>query len=175
MVLVVLKVGELAVVRLARATNCRVPRIGIGRAPENRVGFRIVRADVPRQAAAEFVGVAFPGIATGLARCRHGVEIPHLLAGLLVISDQRTAGTVFTTTKTGDNNTLNGQRRRRDHRALGVVDDLGAPLLFAGFGIQCDQMSVQAADENHAIRIGHATAVHVAAGEGIMSSGSSGS
>src|SRR5262249_376054 len=131
-----IEIAQLAVVAVAGAPHGRVPGTRVAGAVEHRIGLGIVGADQPGHTAAVLPAVALPGVVAGLARTGHGPGPPHLLAGLDVVGLQAAARAVFAAAEAGDDLVLHDERRRGDHRALLVVDDLGDPQLLAGLGVE---------------------------------------
>ena len=108
--------------------------------------------------------VALPAIAARLIRQRHGPGLPDLLAGVDVISLHAAARAIFAAAEACNDLVMHHDRRRRNDRALLVIDDVGCPKLLAGLGVDRGQLAVQAADEDLALGKGHAAGVDVAAG-----------
>src|SRR5579863_236074 len=93
---------------VACAPLTAIGRSRISRRPEDLVRNRIVGARVPRRSAADFPGIALPGVVARLTRAGHGVEAPLARAGCSVVGVNKTADTVLATRDSDDDEILHG-------------------------------------------------------------------
>ena len=136
--------GGVEVVARARALGLPVgPRPVVQRrrvagAPPHGVGLGVVAAGHPAAAAAGLPGVVAPGVARVdvVLVAAHRVELPHLLAGLGVDAEDRSAVGPFAALRADDDLVLHQQRRAGEaHRQLLGVDQLGLPVQLAGLHV----------------------------------------
>src|SRR5207249_4929968 len=125
-------VRELAVVRAVRAAHGRVPRRRIAGAVVDEVQGGVVGPDGPRDGAAVLPGVALPRIVAGLAGAGHRVEAPHLAPVRPVVGRDVPARAILAAAQAGDHEVLGERGRRRDDRALRVIDEPRPPRFLAG-------------------------------------------
>ena len=118
---------------------------------------------MPSHCAAQFAGIALPGVTTRFTGLGHGLSAPNFFASGLVQRDNGATHTVLTAAESCNHQIFHQRGWRRDYRARCVVNDHRFPQLFARFGIQRNHMRIKATQENLAIGMGHAAVVHVTA------------
>src|SRR5262249_58979008 len=91
---------------------------------------RVVGAGLPQPAAAALpgVGLVLPGLAAGVARLRHDVPAPELVAGLDVERGEPAARAGVARAIGHDHLALGGDRRRQESLLAAELLPLGAPL-----------------------------------------------
>src|SRR5262245_14766701 len=125
------------------------PGAAIAGAPERQIGLGIIGASDPDRGAAGLPLIALrPCFAAGLARCRHHVGLPQLLAGLRIIGGDEAPHAELPAGDADQNLAVNDKRRQRHVVALLVISDLRGPRFLAGLGIERDQHRVRRRKEH---------------------------
>ena len=138
-------------VEIVAGAHRGVERSGIADAPIDRVQLRIIGAGDPGRSAAEFPGVALPGVAAGLVGGRDGVGAPQMLAGFRVPAVDEAAGAELGAGDAGQHDAVGDQRRHRHRIAFLDVGGLLTPDFLAGLGIERDDIGVERGAEDLAL------------------------
>src|SRR5262249_58994348 len=116
---------------------------GAAGARERKIGSGIVGAGFPNGRPAVYPRIAGPGFVAWLARPRHGVEAPNLLAGIRVPCADKPADAEFAAGNARDDLVLDRQRRVSHGVALLRIGDLSLPDLLACLRANGDQPGVE--------------------------------
>jgi len=143
-------------IEIVAGAQTRIPRSCIPDAPIDRVEFGIERARQPCRAAAVLpcVAAVFPGLGTGLARCRDRVCAPQPLAVLGIVTLDIAANAVFTTGNADDQHAVRNQRGDRHRVAVLEVDRVRAPDFLTGLRIERDDIGIERRTEQTTIEDG---------------------
>ena len=93
----------------------------------------------------------------------HGVGTPHFFTSTLVKGNQSATNAILAATEAGDDQVFSNGGGGCDDGTCGVVNHFGCPQLFTSFGVQGSNLCVKAANEDFAIVVCHAAAVHITA------------
>src|SRR5262249_13117291 len=130
-------------IEVVALANSGVERPGIADAPIHGMELGIERAGNPGRAAAVLPGVSRPGLVARLARARHRIGAPDMLAGLRIPAVDEQARPELRTRDAGQDDAV-GDERRSGHRiSVLEVDDVLLPHLLAGFGIERHDIGVE--------------------------------
>ena len=95
---------------------------------------------------------------------RHGVEAPILLAGFGIIGGDIAAHAIFAAAITDEYAAIGNARCAGDGVSTGAVNNrVDAPNFFAGFGIEGNQIAIQAGHINRSVIHGDAAIDDIAA------------
>ena len=136
------RVGEEVV---ARAVFRIEHRDRLAGAPDRQLGRWIIRAGYPEGAAPMLpgIGVAFPGLTAGLARCGNRISPPEPLAGIRVQRVDMGAGALVAAAAADDELVVDQKRSRRQCAVglLGIIE-LDRPDEFAGVGLGPQDLAI---------------------------------
>src|SRR5947209_3021851 len=85
---------------------------------------------------------------TEFARRRNGIELPEQVTIRGIKRRQKPSNSELPSTNTYHDAVCDGQRGFGHRIALAVVGNLGDPALFAGVGIECDEVCIDRGDED---------------------------
>src|SRR5215471_13618271 len=116
---------------------------GISDGPVQRIQLGIIRSRKPGTRTAAFPTVALPSVASELPRRRNGVRPPQALAGVRVVSVDKTSDAVLAAGDAGNAFVLECQRGGGDTVTLHRVGDLRLPHERATSSIESNQSRVE--------------------------------
>ena len=151
-------------VEVVAGPQVRVPvGAGVADAPVGQVERRVVRRRQPHRSAAGLPRVAAPRLVAALARPRHRVEAPQLLAGGGIERGDEAANAVLAAADADEDLVLHRERRHRDRVAQLRVADRNVPERPPTGGVDGHEMAVERAHEERRAEDGEPAVVGAAA------------